>query len=291
MDRIDVGAQPAAGQRSQFFARTIGTRFAAAAEGAGGATTIDLYDEIGYWGVTAKNFRQQLKAAPGDVVLRINSPGGDVFDGIAIYNDLLAHEGTVRCEIIGLAASAASLIAMAGDEIAIAENAFFMIHNAWTIALGNRHDLAEVAAVLAKIDDAMARTYTKRTKAGIRSVVKMMDDETWLNAKDAQEHGFADSLIAPAGGAQAQFDLSVFARAPEALRVDDAVFAADPTERDVEKRLMRDAGHSRSQARALIRAIRAYNPSHPEAKPGAGALDLGGLAAAVNTARASFSTR
>src|SRR5690606_33646296 len=125
MDLIEIEA-PKGERRGPFFARSRGTVFdvRAAADKKAPVTEIDLYDEIGFWGVNAKEFRARLKDA-GDVVLRINSPGGDVFDGLAIYNDLLQHPGNVRVEITGLAASIASIIAMAGDEVVIAPNAFF----------------------------------------------------------------------------------------------------------------------------------------------------------------------
>ncbi|MGQ3296019.1 MAG: head maturation protease, ClpP-related, partial [Shinella sp.] len=178
MDKIDVGAPLSGERRDRFFARAVGTKFDAKVED--GGTVIDLYDEIGYWGTDARSFRSRLKDAKGDITLRINSPGGDVFDGIAIYNDLLAYDGKVRVEVVGLAASIASIIAMAGDEIVIADNAMFMVHNAWTIAVGNRHDFGDTAATLAKIDDALARTYAARTTSGIRAIKQMMDDETWM---------------------------------------------------------------------------------------------------------------
>src|SRR4051812_40894455 len=117
MDRIDFGSMPQGGQRDRFFARSVGTNFDASLNGA--ATEIDLYDEIGVWGVTARDFRNKLKDTTGNIVLRINSPGGSVTDGVAIYNDLLAHKGDVRVEITGVAASIASIIAMAGSEVAI----------------------------------------------------------------------------------------------------------------------------------------------------------------------------
>lgn len=292
MDKIDIGAPAAGDRRERFFARAVGTRFQAKAGDA--ATQIDLYDEIGFWGVTAKDFRAKLREATGDIVLRLNSPGGDVFDGIAIYNDLLAHPGKVRVEVTGMAASIASIIAMAGDEVVIADNAFFMIHNAWTIAIGNRHDFSEVSGTLAKIDEAMARTYVARTKTGIREVKRMMDDETWMSAKEAVEAGFATAVSTPAdASARAMFDLSVFANAPKALLWDDTAAAEHLTEEDIEKVLMRDAGHTRSQARALIRDIRAgttTKPETPEVTPGADAVDLSALAAALLSARAAIQT-
>lgn len=261
MDRIDISGSLPGGPRGKFFARATGTHFAAK-EAATGTQVVELYDEIGYWGVTAKDFRDQLKGVTGDFTLRVNSPGGDVFDGIAIFNDILAHKGKVRVEVSGIAASIASVIAMAGDEIVIAPNAFFMIHNAWTIAAGNRHDFLESAAVLGQIDEAIARTYVGRAKVGIRSVKEMMDDETWLGSAAAIDKGFADSLMAaeaPEGDTvTARFDLSgVFAKVPEALRWQAEAAPEALTPRDIEKEIMRDAGpRTRSQARALMRACK-----------------------------------
>lgn len=175
---------------------------------------------------------------------------------------------------------------MAGDEVVIAENAFIMVHNSWTIAIGNRHDLSDVSAVLAKIDDAMARTYVARTKAGIREVKRMMDDETWLSAKEAVEAGFATSIASSTDkGAQAAFDLSVFANAPQALHWREADEPA-PTKRDTERALMQDAGWSRSKARA---ALRVDEPSTPEPLQDAGGVELNLIAAALQAARTAIS--
>ncbi|QFT69615.1 ATP-dependent Clp protease proteolytic subunit [Labrenzia sp. THAF35] len=279
MDKIDFTA-PLGDRRERFFARSVGTKFGAGTKrNEGGETQIDLYDEIGYWGVNAKRFRESLRGA-GDIVLRVNSPGGDVFDGIAMYNDLVAHDGNVRVEVTGIAASIASIIAMAGDEITIAPNAFFMVHNAWTIGLGNRHDFEELAGVLAKIDDALARTYVSRTSTGIRSIKQMMDDETWLTAKEAIEFGFADKEIKVADdGAKAKFDLSVFGSVPDALKwpSDDSF---DPeTERDWERLVMQDAGYSRSKVRALKRVLKASSDADDTTQDAG--VDLSKLAAAA----------
>ena len=277
MDRIDVGA-PGNGRRDRFFARSAGTAFQGRSV-AGGTTELELYDEIGYWGVTAKDFRARLVEASGDIVLKINSPGGDVFDGIAIYNELLAYDGKVRVEVTGLAASAASVVAMAGDEIAIGENAFLMIHNAWVVAVGNRHDLTDVADVLAKIDGALAKTYASRSGMGVRTAAQFMDDETWFTAAEAKAKGLATEILQPVE-AKARFDLSVFDHAPPVLKAAIGAEAEPETTRDAERMLMQDAGYSRSRARAVIRAFK----SADDAMPGAGEVDLSQLAAAVKAA-------
>lgn len=281
MDKIDVAA-PHGERRDRFFARAVGTKLDAKVDAKG--TVIELYDEIGYWGTDARSFRAKLKDASGDITLRINSPGGDVFDGIAIYNDLLAYDGKVKVEVVGLAASIASIIAMAGDEVTIADNAFFMIHNAWTLGVGNRHDFADVVTTLTKIDDALARTYAARTTTGIRSIKQMMDDETWMSAKEAVEGGFATAVGAKAE-AKAKFDLSVFGSVPDSLKWREEATEEAPTKRDLERALTQDAGWSRSKARA---ALRIAEPTNDEPLQDAGEVDLTSLAEAVRAVSAKL---
>ena len=125
---------------------------------------ISIYDEIGYWGVTAKQFIGDLKALDATTIkLAINSPGGAVFDALAIYNALRQHPAAVEVTIMGVAASAASVIAMAGDTIVMPENAFMMIHNPLNLAYGNADDLREMADVLDKIGASLIGIYAKRT--------------------------------------------------------------------------------------------------------------------------------
>ncbi|WP_339617212.1 head maturation protease, ClpP-related [uncultured Gilvimarinus sp.] len=169
----------------------------AAADDAEG--TISILDVIGadMWGegVTARRIAGALRniGAANPVTVYINSPGGDVFEGLAIHSLLKEHSGKVTVKVLGLAASAASVIAMAADEIQIARAGFFMIHNAWTCACGNRHDMREVADFLEPFDRAMADLYQDRT--GIDNAIELMDAETWLGGADALEQGFADAIM------------------------------------------------------------------------------------------------
>ncbi|HCG1352051.1 TPA: Clp protease ClpP, partial [Pseudomonas aeruginosa] len=163
---------------------------------------ITIYEPIGYdwWtgeGVTAKRIAGALRAIGGDVdvTVNINSPGGDVFEGLAIYNLLREHKGKVTVNIIGLAASAASFIAMAGDEIRIGRAAFLMIHNAWLIAMGNRNDLREIADWLEPFDMTLADIYAQRTGIDIDDIVKQMDAETWIGGREAVDKGWADAFL------------------------------------------------------------------------------------------------
>lgn len=222
-------------------------------QSAEGKTRIELYDEIGgAFGIKAKDIRERLQGA-GDIVISINSPGGDVFEGLAIYNTLIAHEGHIRVEIIGVAASIASIIAMAGDDRAIASNSFFMIHDAWSLTVGNRHDHDEVAGLLKQIDGAMAKTYASRTGQNERDISRLMDEESWFEGQEAKAAGFATEILEPAER-RARFDLSIYAKAPTKLLgevTSAAIKPADISNRREYERFLRDAGFSRSRAKAL----------------------------------------
>ena len=186
----------------------------------GDTAEILIYEVIGedFWtggGVTAKGFSDELKAL-GDVKtinLRINSPGGSVFDGVAIYNNLAQHPAKVNVYIDALAASIASIIAMAGDTITMAENAMMMIHNPWALVVGDSNDMRKEADLLDKIRDTLVTTYATRTGKKAEEITAMMDAETWFTAEEAKEAGFADAIVAGKKAANL-YDLSVFKNAP-----------------------------------------------------------------------------
>lgn len=181
---------------------------------------IDIYDVIGdFWGegVAAKDVLDKLKSAKNasTINVRINSGGGDAYDGLAIYNLLAQHKARVVVEIDGLAASAASLIAMAGDEIRMSEAALMMVHNPWSCAVGEAKDFREKAEQLDKLRDALANIYIRRTGLSRERVIELLDAETWMNADEAVELGFATD-VTPAKQAAAmlrsEIDLSRFPR-------------------------------------------------------------------------------
>jgi len=162
--------------------------------------TISVFDVIGqdYWGegVTAKRIAGTLRSMNGaDVTVNINSPGGDMFEGLAIYNLLREYQGKVTVKVLGLAASAASIIAMAGDDIQIGRGAFLMIHNCWVVAIGNRHDFAAMVDYLEPFDNAMADIYAARSGLDSDAIKQMMDSETYIGGSDAIEKGLADGLL------------------------------------------------------------------------------------------------
>ena len=154
-------------------------------------------DSETWWGdeVTPEYFREELEAHPGDIEVYINSPGGDVVAATMIYTMLMEHKGNVTVKIEGLAASAASIVAMAGSRVLMAPTAYMMIHNASSIAWGNKHEMEHEAAVLAEIDKGIRDAY--HIKTGIRDskLEQMMEDETWMSACTCIMLGFADGYI------------------------------------------------------------------------------------------------
>lgn len=183
---------------------------------------IIIFDEIGpdYWGlVSAKSIIRDLeKIGKGKpVTVRLNSPGGDVIEGEAIYNAFRRHSdagGRVTMEIDALAASMASYVAMAGDEILIAENALLMIHDPWTIMAGNAKQLRDAAGILDKMGGNLASAYAKRSGQNVEIVTAMMAEETWLTAQEAIDKGFADAIGQPLN-AKAHVRPGMFGKTPD----------------------------------------------------------------------------
>ena len=160
-----------------------------------GSVEISIYDEIGFGGVTAKDFLAEVKKYKGQHIdLRINSVGGSVIEGAAIYNSLRRYKGGLTVHVDGLAASMASVIAMAGEEVVMAENAMLMIHNPWSMSMGDADDLRKEADVLDKLKNTLVNAYSRKTGMEASTIASMMDDETWLDATEAVAMGFADEI-------------------------------------------------------------------------------------------------
>ncbi|MGV7093811.1 head maturation protease, ClpP-related [Siccibacter turicensis] len=211
--------------------------------------SISVFDVIGadYWGegVTASRIAGALRSMNGaDVTVNINSPGGDMFEGLAIYNLLREYKGKVTVKVLGLAASAASIIAMAGDDIQIGRGAFLMIHNCWVYAMGNRHDLAQIAADMEPFDKAMGDIYSARTGLGFDEVAAMMDGETYIGGSDAVAKGFADSLLSADEISDDEDSPAV------ALRRLDALLAKADTPRSERRKLLKALSGSKPGAAA-----------------------------------------
>ena len=241
--------------------------------------TIGIYDPIGYdyWddsGVTAKRISAALRSLDGaDVVVNINSPGGDVFEGLAIYNLLREYKGHVTVRVLGVAASAASFIAMAADEIQIARAGFFMIHNAWTGLWGNRNDLRETADFLEQIDDTIADIYHVRSGLSMDELKADMDKERWINGRDAIDSGFADAFL------------------PSDVVVEDTKnFTKEKVAAHKADILLAKAGMSRSSRRELIQDLKGTPGATNQATPSASNDVLKSVLQSMRNATEKFST-
>ena len=169
-----------------------------------------IFDEIGMGGVNAQGFIEEIKSFKDSPMnLHINCVGGDVFDGMAIFNIIKKRTAKTTVYIEGIAASMGSVIALAADNVVMAENSLFMIHNAWGGAMGEAKEMKKTAKLLDKISGEIADIYVKKTKLPYDKVKEMMDEETWLNAEEALELGFIDS-ISDAIKVAAKYDVSKF---------------------------------------------------------------------------------
>jgi ATP-dependent protease ClpP protease subunit len=241
---------------------------------------ITMFDIVGedFWsggGITAKSVASQLRAI-GDrpVEVQINSPGGDMFEGIAIYNVLREHPQPITIKVMGMAASAASIIAMAGDTVEIGAASFIMIHNCWVLAMGNRHDMRETAEFLAPFDAAMVDVYAARSGQKAEDIAKWMDAETFMSGSQAIERGFADALLTA-----------------DKMTTDDKAKAADRSTNDLRAMELQlvSAGLTRTQARDRINKIKGTPGAadDDDTTPGAGDPELtGALAGLLATFRA-----
>ncbi|MBK0020951.1 Clp protease ClpP [Ochrobactrum sp. S46] len=214
-----------------------------------GSDVISILDVIGYdwWtgeGVTAKRVSAALRQI-GDkpVTVIINSPGGDFFEGVTIYNLLRAHPQKVTVQIVGIAASAASVIAMAGDEIQIAKLGFMMIHNTQWIAAGDRHVMYETGDIMKVFDETCAEMYADRSGQEVAAVQKLLDDETWFGGQGAVDKGFADAIK--------DFDVdtsSVTNSQPALYRLEAALASGKPLPRSERRKLIKEISASMPSA-------------------------------------------
>lgn len=200
----------------------------------GNEATIYLYDVIGadmFGGISAQALVPQISALKvATIHLRINSPGGDVFDARAIVTELNNASATTIAHIDGLAASAATYIATACDQVKMAEGAFFMVHNAWTMAVGNANDLEQVGNLLRKVDDSIKTDYAQKTGKTREEITQWMDAETWFSAEEALAAGFVDEIIPSQPRPAAQWNLSAYANAPRQLIAPEAPSGLTPEE-------------------------------------------------------------
>ncbi|BAB54387.1 peptidase [Mesorhizobium sp. SEMIA 3007] len=239
------------------------------------ANTITVFDVIGedFWsggGFTAKRMANALRSiGTNDIVVKINSPGGDMFEGIAIYNLLREHKAKVSVQVMGWAASAASIIAMAGDEISMGLGTFMMVHNAWGMVVGNRHDMRDAATLFDGFDSAIADIYQARTGLARADIEKLMDAETFMGPTDAVAKGFADKvdndLVAEPASTKNAADNQILARRrTEAALAKAGIPRGERTsminslsgQRDATRPAPRDAGFDPLAVQRLIQTIK-----------------------------------
>ena len=230
-------------------------------------TEVLIYDEIGAYGVTAKGFLAELGALPDDAAidLRLNSPGGSVFDAVAIYNALKRHLGEITVWIDGIAASAASYIAMAGDTIVMPENAFLMIHDPSGLVMGTAEDMRSTAEALDKVKGSLIQGYAAKSGKPDEAIAALMAAETWLDAKDALDLGFIDRIAEPVKLA-ASFDVARFRNAPPEL-VEAASEAEEPAATEPQTEGVADANTQPDpeQSTAEAPTVAAVEPTSADA--------------------------
>tara|TARA_R110001592_G_scaffold331438_2_gene614303 strand:+ start:5034 stop:6038 length:1005 start_codon:yes stop_codon:yes gene_type:complete len=175
------------------------------------ATEVMIYDEIGMYGIDAKSFIDEIKNIPNDtsVLLRINSPGGSVIDGLAIYDAVNRMPQKVTSRIEGIAASMASVIALAADEVIMSENSLYMIHNVGGGVVGGSDDLRKAAELMDKMGDRLVNIYVSKTGQSEEQIRSWMDEETWFSSIEAQEAGFINLVEEPIKMA-AKFDIKKY---------------------------------------------------------------------------------
>ena len=190
-------------------------------ETVGDTATVYIYDIIdAYWGISAKNFARELAAiTTPNIDLRINCPGGDVFEARAMMAAISDHPAKVTAKIDGLAASAATALTLACDSVEIIEGGFYMIHKAWTFEMGNADDLRVTADLLDKVDGVLADGYAQKTGKSVDDILGQMTAETWFTAEEAVSEGYANSVtsVGVSNSTRTAFNVTAYANAPTAL--------------------------------------------------------------------------
>ena len=214
------------------------------------SSEILIYGYIGWPFNDSSDFARAIGAMnQRDILVRINSVGGDVWDAHAAHNIIKSHPCKPKTRIESIAASAASYMAIAGKERQAYKNTMMMIHEPMTGLFGNQHEMREIADILAQVNETMVDMYVDNSNLGKKEIREMLKAETWMNAKAAKEKGFIDTIIEAGKPVKASFDLSIFANLPDELKSE----CEKPklTEREIEK-LLRDGGVSNKRAKAIL---------------------------------------
>lgn len=237
--------------------------------------SINIHDEIGAWGIGAAEFISQFKGSSVDQInVSIHSRGGNMLDAVAMYHELQMHRANVSIDVPGIAASAATLVMMAGNDITMPEDAWIMIHNPWAAAAGDSHYMRDLAEHLEQMQASMINIYHARTGIANDEIRTVMDNETWLNGVDALAAGWITSTTDPMGvAALAPDEAKHYSHLPAALAASvsniDLDSITDPRSYEA---ALRDAGCSKAAARALTAKAKTLQPGGSESREGLTAL-------------------
>lgn len=215
-------------------------------------STVYIYDEIGWFGIMAEQFNKDFQAIKSSIInIRFSTPGGGVFEGTAIYNVIKQSKAYTISHIDSLAASIGSVIALASKEVRMAQNAFLMIHDPFSITIGTAQDMRNEADLLDKVAGTIAKVYMNKTGKNEQEIMDMMAAETWMTAQEALDNGFIDSIeeIDEKSNKSKSliFNLSAYANVPDALKAQKESFSV----REIEH-ILRNAGVSAKQAKVIV---------------------------------------
>ena len=238
-----------------------------------------IYEEIGvdWWtgeGLTAKQFQKELSAIKASKIdLHINSMGGEIFEGITVYNLLLQHPATITTYIDGLAASIASVIALAGSKVIMAENAFYMIHNPWGMEVGDANAMRKMADLLDKTASSIILPYANKTGMEEDKIKELMDAETWMTASEALEYGFIDETAGKMDMAACAKFIPAMAKAKfKNIPANIADNKKTPTARQLERVLREHGGCTEQMAKSII--VEGYKGDQRDVAPEADQRDV-----------------
>lgn len=215
---------------------------------------VSIFDEIGGWGVSASDFKKDWDGIKDkkNIKVMLNSPGGSVFDGMTIYNIISSRRANVTVEVYGLAASIASVIALAGDRLIMGEGTYMMIHEPWAVSIGNSKDMLKMSELLDKMQGEFINIYETSSGLSRDEIKSAMEKETWYTAQEAQDAGFADEIYETEKVAACAFDFSKYgyAHVPAGMAANGKPKEAPETVREFEM-FLREAGYSRAQAKEI----------------------------------------
>jgi len=234
------------------------------ADGADGPAEVRLYTDVGFFGIDADQFAAELdEITASEIVVAINSPGGDVWDGVAIFNVLRQHPSRIVTRIDGIAASIAHVIAQAGDHRIVLKGSTSMMHRAWAVAIGGADEFRKTAALLDQMSEVLAQVYADRSGRGIAKIRELLAAETWMTAEEAVAGRFADEVLTPqrpTAQSRLPADLQAIIRDAERHLV-QAEIEAIARKVAVEAEWERFNQHLKADTRATVR----YTESTPDA--------------------------